>query len=234
MSFASVLGLSVLLLTHLISPWLLQHSHRAGWLAPVAGGVSVSYVFLQLLPKLTYSDHLLTETARQMAARWQHHGFLLALIGLILFLGLDRSSRQHTSWIRVQRAHLLLGIYSLYNFIIGYLLPAHYALGGTRSTFLFSLAMALHFFLIHHLLAPSFSAGNTRIAQISFAAFCLLGWMSATLLPINWVFLALLLSILAGAMILLTLKEEIQEESLQRFGLFILGAAGYTLLVMRI
>ena len=91
----------------------------------MSGGVSVAYVFVHLLPDLSERQ---VELSQSFAISFlEHHFYLLALVGLAVFYGLERvvSVSQQTNI----GDHPDMGIYwlhiasfSLYNTLIGYLL----------------------------------------------------------------------------------------------------------------
>lgn len=97
---------------------------RSRWLS-MASGVSVAYVFIHLLPDLGEQQEFFTES--EIFSFIEHHVYLMALIGLVAFYGLERmvteSQRQENCnevdagiyWI-----HIIS--FALYNALIGYLL----------------------------------------------------------------------------------------------------------------
>ncbi len=58
----------------------------------MAGGASVAYVFLHLLPELAEGQEMLTKNLSLPLAFVEHHIYLLALLGLSVF-GLDRLAK---------------------------------------------------------------------------------------------------------------------------------------------
>lgn len=61
---------------------------RSRWLS-VAGGVSVAHVFLHLLPELSEGQRIVAERFGALRLA-EHHVYLIAMAGLVLFYGLER------------------------------------------------------------------------------------------------------------------------------------------------
>lgn len=60
--------------------------HR--WIS-FAGGVSIGYVFLDIFPELSRAQLELEHSALPWLAYLENHVYLLALLGLLVFYGLD-------------------------------------------------------------------------------------------------------------------------------------------------
>ena len=54
-----------------------------------AGGVSVGYVFLEIFPELSHSQEELEHSAIPFVSYLENHVYILALLGLLVFYGLD-------------------------------------------------------------------------------------------------------------------------------------------------
>lgn len=67
----------------------LHGTPRSRWLS-LAGGVSVAYVFVHLLPELSEGQQVLAEAAGGALGFLESHVYLVALLGLAVFYGLDR------------------------------------------------------------------------------------------------------------------------------------------------
>lgn len=118
----------------------LQGTPRSRWLS-AAGGASVAYVFLHLLPDLAAAH-------QRGGVESERVYFVVALIGLVSFYGVERRVRRHTQE-QEERAPpgvfwLHVGSFALYNILIGYLL-LHREDAGTASLLLYGGAMAFHF-----------------------------------------------------------------------------------------
>src|SRR6056297_874073 len=65
---------------------------RSRWLS-IAGGVSVAYVFVHLLPDIGDDAATLAEYGDPTAFA-EHHGYLIALFGFATFYGLEQLARR--------------------------------------------------------------------------------------------------------------------------------------------
>jgi len=81
----------LLALVHLFGGQLLflQVQPRSIWLS-LGGGISVAYVFLHLLPELQQHQQTLAQAVGSAPASLRHHAYLVALLGLAVFYGLER------------------------------------------------------------------------------------------------------------------------------------------------
>ena len=152
--FLSGLFAIALALVHLFAGKLrfLETTPRNIWLS-FASGVSVAYVFVHILLELSQAQETITGVVGETLTFLEHHVYLLALLGLAAFYGLERAalvSRQRNQkagkgdvtetgvfWLHVVS-------FALYNALIGYLL-VHREEPGFLSLCFFFLAMALHF-----------------------------------------------------------------------------------------
>ncbi len=66
------------------------------------------------------------------------------------------------------------------------------------------------------------------------AAAVVLGWAAGAVTEVPEAFLGLLLAFLAGGVILNVMKEELPAERESRFSAFVLGAAGYTVVLLAV
>ncbi len=211
---------------------------RSRWLS-FASGISVAYVFAHLLPQVAAGQRALAEAGLTRFVVKEGHVWLLALVGLVVFYGLERAAR--TSRAKSTEGDqteadvfwLHMGSYGLYNLLIGYLLAE--GEGGTGlGTLLFWTAMALHFFVNDYGLRSDHKARYTRVGRWLLAAAVVAGAALGLGGRIHEAVLAALVSFLAGGVVLNVLKEELPEDRASRFWPFALGAAGYAALLMAI
>ncbi len=239
----SLLALAGLVAVHLFSDRLrfLDGTPRSIWLS-VAGGISVAYVFVHLLPELAEGQEVIAEALEggEGLAFLESHVYLVALVGLAVFYGLDRLAT--TSRRREREAgkedSTSLGVFWLhissfaaYNFLIGYLL-LHRIDTGLENLLLFFAAMALHFLVNDHGLREHHKGAYLQAGRWVIAAAVVLGWVVGLLTEIPEVAIAVLTAFLAGGVIMNVLKEELPEERQSRFWAFALGAALYTMVLL--
>ncbi|HEV2109006.1 MAG TPA: hypothetical protein VGR16_12135 [Thermomicrobiales bacterium] len=240
----SFIAVFVLALTHLFAGKLrwLNEIPRSRWLS-MASGVSVAYIFVHLLPELNEGQEVVKEKAGEALATLDHHVYLLALVGLVTFYGLERvastsraTRRAATDEDRTTEGVFWLHVISfgLYNALIGYLLvhrdPENR--GDVRGLILFAVAMALHFVVNDYGLREHHKTAYDRIGRWVLAAAIVLGWVIGLVFEVSEAALFVLLALIAGGVILNVLKEELPEERQSRFWAFGLGAAAYTALLL--
>jgi hypothetical protein len=65
---------------------------RSRWLS-FGSGISVAYVFVHLLPELAAGQQVLDEAGAPLLAAIESHIWLMALLGLVVFYGLERAAK---------------------------------------------------------------------------------------------------------------------------------------------
>jgi hypothetical protein len=227
------LGLAVV---HLFASKLrfLDVDPRSRWLS-MAGGAAVAYVFLHLFPELA-----LAQESLERRGPLGNEIYLLAMVGLAAFYGLERAAKfsRHERrkageedvpgpgvfWLHVVS-------FALYNALVGYLL-LHREDPTRRGLLLFFLAMALHFLVNDYGLRKDHRGAYDRSGRWILSAAVLLGWGIGTQVAIGELALALLFAFLAGGIVLNVLKEELPAERESRFSAFVLGAGGYAAILL--
>lgn len=237
----SLIAVAVLAAVHLFASGLggFRDRPRSIWLS-IAGGVSVAYVFLHVLPELQSGQRALEEAIGETLGFLHDHIYALALSSLVLYYGLDKlalSSR------RRQRSSggadatsagvfwLHIGSFTLYNALIGYLL-VHREESDAAGLVLFVVAMALHFFVTDHALREHHKQAYLHRGRYIVTAAIVLGWIVGSTTEISEAAVSTLFAFLAGGVILNVLKEELPEERESRFWAFLLGVLGYGLLLL--
>ena len=237
----SLLAVVVLALVHLFagSRRLLEGTPRSVWLS-IAGGVSVAYVFVHLLPDLAEEQEAIREAVGETFSFLEYHIYLVALVGLATFYGLERAAK--TSRRRRRGADredsagagvfwLHISSFTVYNALIGYLL-LHREQPGLRGLILFAFAMGVHFVVNDYGLREDHKGAYDRIGRWVLAAGILVGWVVGLTFDVSEAALGVLFAFLAGGVIMNVLKEELPEERKSRFWAFALGAALYAAILL--
>ncbi len=248
------LSLGALAAVHVFTPSLrfLRGTPRSIWLS-LFGGVSVSYVFIHLLPDLAEGQKQFTRALSGGStdiAFAERHVYLVALVGLAAFYGLERlakldRSRREGAQVTGGRggesnaaASTSAGVFwihmasfSVYNALIGYLL-VHRPVTTTRSLVFFAIAMALHFVVTDYGLDEDHQARFRRFGRWVLAAAVAIGFATGMAAKVPEVALAVLVAFLAGGVILNVLKEEVPSERQSRFWAFAAGLAAYAALLL--
>ena len=234
----TALLVAVMALAHLFSGKLLFLSGipRSPWLS-AAGGLSVAYVFLHVLPELSERQGAIEEVGGLGLAFLEHHVYVMALLGLGLFYGLERaakSAREQDGGGDSEGAlvfWLHIASFSVYNALIGYLL-LHRETPGLQSLLLYSFALILHFVVNDYGLREDHKGAYDRIGRWILAAAIFVGWGIGLVSEIHEAALAVLFAFLAGGILLNTLKEELPRERKSRFWAFACGAVGYAAILL--
>ena len=212
---------------------------RSRWLS-AAGGISVAYVFVHLLPDLAEEQETIREATGESFTFLEYHVYLVALVGLAVFYGLERSARVSRRRRRgageedatedgVFRLHV--ASFALYNALIGYLL-LHREEPGFQSLVLFAFAMGVHFVVNDYGLRAHHTGAYDRIGRWVLVAGILSGWVVGIFFEVSEAAIAVLFGFLAGGVIMNVLKEELPEERESRFWAFALGAALYAVILL--
>ncbi len=209
---------------------------RSRWLS-FAGGVAVGYVFLHVMPELAAHATTFERATGLDAAAAEGAVYVLALLGLALFYGVERAivssrgGRQEDEtpdraifWLHIGASALLVAI-------IAYLLNNREDVGWVGLALFFG-AMILHF------VTADFGTRSTHPeiydtrGRWLLVAATMLGWAAGLLVDLPELAIGGLFAFVGGGIILLVLKEELPEERRSHFLPFALGAALYTLLVI--
>lgn len=234
------LAVVVFVLVHLFIDRMkfLAATPRSRWLS-VAGGVSVAYVFLHLLPELSAGQRTLAQSfgAVRFAER---HVYLIAMAGLVLFYGLERLASGSSDPDRDQRREKITspGVFALhiasfaaYNMLVGYLL-LHRESGGARPLAFFALAMALHFVVNDFGLLEHHKRRYRAVGRWMISLAVVAGFAIGLFTTVHRAMIAVLVAFLAGGVILNVLKEELPRERESRFSAFLAGAAASSVLLL--
>lgn len=239
--FAFIITL-VFIIIHISTSYLefLDKIPRSRFLS-IAGGVAVSYVFIQILPELSEHQSSIEEMLdSRFLTSLENHIYIIALLGLVVFYGLERMSKlskennledENSATDGAFWVHLTTT--TIYNTIIGYLL-----LNRENDDFislsLYGSALALHFFVVNHGLRQHHRKIYDKYGRwiLSFGSF--IGFLIGYTMEVNELFISILFSFLAGGIILNILKEELPEERKSSFGAFLIGSIGYSILLLLI
>ena len=205
-----------------------------------AGGISISYVFLTILPKLAKSQKLLLSSDDSGILLFlEHNSYLLALIGLIIFFFseqlvsylLIRPKRPqlepYVKFVISMHVSLMAGYYLLTGFIITEMKDV-----SPSSIILFTVAMIFHFHSMDFIIYKKYPAIYEGFVKWIFVLATLAGWIIAVTTEVNQLILALSTSFFAGILIITTIKEKIPDgnKSIPLFP-FLLGVIMYSLVI---
>lgn len=221
---------------HLVAGRLrfLEAIPRSRWLS-AAGGISVAYVFVHVLPEVGAAGETIDRSASPIAAV-EHHVYLVALVGFTVFFGLERFVRSRTRERGAERGGrgvFWVHVWSFagYNAIVGYLL-VHREEPGRSSLVLYAVAMGVHFVVNDFGLRAHHGRVYDRAGRWVLAGAVLVGTAVGLATRVDDLLVAVPFAFLAGGVILNVMKEELPAERRSRFGAFAVGAAGYTAVLL--
>ncbi|MEM6518627.1 MAG: hypothetical protein AAF722_04745 [Cyanobacteria bacterium P01_C01_bin.70] len=238
------LGLAICLaLVHIFASrtqWLTKIPQR--WWISIAGGVSITYIFLDVLPELSHAQEAIQDSSVGLVAYLEHHVYLLALLGLAIFYGLEklalrsRSQRakshgEDTTHLGIFWVHVVS--FASYNLILGYLLRESEGHGLAACLTLF-LALALHFAVNDVGLRKHHKRVYDQFGRWILAGTIVLGWALGQALHLEEAGILAAWALVAGGLILNVLKEELPGEEESHFGFFFAGAAVYALVLLAV
>lgn len=241
---ASLLGALVIAVVLCALHWFAARVDRlplvpARAMGSFAGGTSVAYVFLQLLPALadgsTGIGKALGDTIT-ITPLTDLGIFLVALTGFTAFYGLDRLARAagETAVGREPRPavfYLHLGAFCVYNALITYTMPLRLRT-GIAFALLFSVAMGLHFVLTDRNLREHYPVRFRRVGRTALAASLLIGWGAAVAAaPTRTLVVSLLTAFLGGSVLLNVFTEQLPSGPTSSFSWFVVGLVLYAALL---
>lgn len=212
---------------------------RSRWLS-AAGGISVSYVFVHLLPDLAEEQETIREAAGESFDFLEYHVYLVSLVGLATFYGLERAAKVSRGRKRAAGREdsteagvfwLHVASFTLYNALIGYLI-LHREEPGLQSLLLFTFAMGVHFVVNDFGLRRDHRRAYDRTGRWVLVSGIFVGWFVGLFYELSEAAIAVLFAFLAGGVIMNVLKEELPEQRESRFWAFALGAAAYAAILL--
>jgi hypothetical protein len=204
---------------------------RRRWVS-AAAGVSVAYVFVDVLPDLAAQNRAIVAAAGGEPLLFaEQRIYLLALLSFVVLYGLEyvviasreahqsRQAASDGSWIYA----LHLAGFAAYSALIGYLLNER-AERGMVALAVYTFAMTLHFLIVDHSLEEEHGDRYERVGRWVLVASVLVGCLFGMLTTISDVVFARLFAVLAGGVVITSLRAELPDERRGRFWPFCLGA----------
>jgi hypothetical protein len=241
-ALSSLIAALILASAYLVGGWFSESEtskqfwERRRWIS-AAAGISVAYVFVDLLPELGAQQ-------RAFAAAMGNAGLLfveermyaLALASFVLFYGLDhmvlsKREERRDAIITGERdtIYLLhLAGFAVYSGVIGYLLLER-AERGWLSLAAYTFAMAVHFLIVEHSLDEEHGGQHRSSGRWLLALSVLVGWLLSSAGHLSEATFARLFAILAGGVVITSIGHELPGERQGRFWPFCLGAGLFAL-----
>lgn len=200
-----------------------------------AGGISIAYVFLQLLPALAEGSTGIGEALDDtitLTPLVDLFIFIIALTGFTVFYGLDHLAHAAAGVTAGGEPppavfYVHLGAFGIYNALITYTMPLRLRTGVVFAL-LFTVAMGLHFVLTDRNLRQHYPVRFRRVGRVALAASLLGGWAAAVwAAPTRTVVVSLLTAFLGGSVLLNVFTEQLPSGPRTSFGWFVVGLVLY-------
>ncbi len=241
----SLLGALVFTCIHLFTYKLtfLDVLPRSKWLS-FAGGVSIAYIFMHLLPELEEMQHTFVEEKEHIKGFFQYPLYGVALLSLSMYYGIERQVKmsgisKKTDEVPEVKPHEALGIFyfhifsfAVYNTLIGYIITREK--WNIQSFVLFVLALGFHFVVNDFGFIGHYRHSYIKVGRWILGLASMAGWLIGNFVQVSEIHLGLVLAFIAGGTILNVLKEELPEERKSNFWSFLTGVILYSALLLMI
>ncbi len=212
-------------------------THRR-WVS-AAAGVSVAYVFVDVLPELAAQSEAMQKIADESVWFIEQRVYFLALLSFVVMYGIEHivlsRRRRHQGGGALQARDAVYWLhltgFTAYSLLIGYLLIER-AERGALSLALYALAMAVHFVVVNHALAEEHGELYRRHGHRVLALAVLAGWGLGSMVEIGEIAFARLFALLAGGVVITSLQAELPDEREGRFWPFCGAALAFALVLI--
>jgi zinc transporter ZupT len=206
-----------------------------GRLLSFAGGVSVAYVFVHVLPEIDEYREPMDQHAL-LGLPTEKEVYLVTMLGFVVYYGLERLAQRSADEALDDRPspgifRLHVGAYAAYNGIVGYLL-FHQETPGVSNLLLFAFALGLHFLLNDVSLEEQHEEVYHRVGRWVLACAVLIGAAVGALTELDRATLGLLFAFLSGGIVLSVVREELPAEREGKFWSFTAGVGLYTAVLL--
>lgn len=226
----SFFAVTIFALVHLYAYKMVQLNFlTTGKFLSMGGGVSIAYVFVDLLPKLCLNDAIVTEAFHGVFPYFERHVFIMVLAGFLMFFIVDRKQSLHQD--EGTSIWLSLPSYALFNFLIGYAV-ADKNDPEVQPLALFTFALSLHYFINDFSLSEEHGEEYQMFGKWVLIGALFLGWACGFLFDLPPSAVALLSAFIGGGVIMNVIRHELPADNPHSMTSFLLSAAFYTLVLL--
>ena len=236
----SLIAILILALIHLLVKELrrLKVTTRNALLSAGAGA-SLAYVLMRILPKLAEKqEELMASVDTGIRGFLEHHAYLVAMIGLVVYYGVSRIAAYGTGGTnaispgRYRTALITTTVgYGAYSLLIGYLITNR-LLFGLFSLTLITIGMGTLFLVSDHGLYKKWPHAYENWIRWVLSVALLAGWAIGVWIDVSSNVVALWYAFLAGIMLITTIGEKLSIEESSSFWSFLGGVVIFTLLLL--
>lgn len=194
-------------------------------------GVSIAYVFVQLMPEIHASRTMFAAAMGPALPRGGDAVYLVSLAGFVGYYGLDRfrAVEQETGGAAARSHRMHVGGFALYVALMAYLLCEEEA-GGIVLAMTVA-ATAVHFLAVDHFLREEHGALYDRRGRFMLAGATVAGWALGLVHGFPDHAVALFIAFISGAVTINSAIMELPNRNRGRYLPFLAGAAAYGLLL---
>lgn len=197
-------------------------------LLSAGGGIAIAYVFIDLLPKLSNNDSIVTQAFSGLFPYFERHAYIMALLGFLLFFIVDRaqteSSKSLSFWIS-------LFSYTLFNFLIGYAVADPHN-PEVKPLALFTLAIAMHDFTNDYSLSEAHGEDYKKFGKWALIGSLFLGWSLGQWFILSKTAVALVSAFIGGGVIMNVTRHELPKENPNSLGAFLVATFAYSTILL--
>jgi hypothetical protein len=198
----------------------------------MAGGVAVAYVFVELMPRLGFSQTTLQAISADIVPLKERHVYIVAFLGFLFFYGIS-----HVSTNEIEREGsitfwLNMASYVFLNFLVGYEIVDMND-PFIQPLYLFTFALGLHYFITDYSLREKHLGIYDRIGRFILAIALFLGFIAGLLTELPKSSVIYGVAFVAGGVILNVLSHELPtEDKKTSFAGFAIGGILYSIVLV--
>ena len=202
-------------------------------------GASLAYVLMAILPKLAEKqDSLVTSVDTGLRGFLEHHVYLVAMVGLVIYYGIARvaayGAREASDGVPLRaRAALSAAVVGngAYGLLIGYLIVNRLQF-GLFSLILICVGMGTLFLVTDDGLRTKLPAAYDGWIRWVLAGALVAGWALGVWVEVTANVVALWYAFLAGLMLITTINEKLSIDESGSFWSFLAGVVLFTVLLL--
>lgn len=230
----SLIAIVVLALVHLFVKELHRlDAYSRNTLLSVGAGASLAYVLMRILPKLAEKQQsLMASTDTGVLGFLEHHVYLAALAGLVLYYGLYRVAVYGAGWevespLRYRVAMITAAVgHGAYSMLLGYLIVSRLSF-GLFSVTLIVVGMGTVLLVTDYSLYKKWPYLYNRWMRWILTIGLLAGWAVGVFIKISPNVVVVWFAFLAGVILFTTIGEKLVVEERGSFWPFSAGAAAF-------
>ena len=235
----SLIAIVILALVHLF----VRELHRLdadsrNTLLSVGAGASLAYVLMRILPKLAEKQQsLMASTDIGVLGFLEHHVYLAAMAGLVLYYGLYRVAVYGAGWGAESRPRYRVAMmaaavgHGAYSLLLGYLIVSRLSF-GLFSVTLIVVGIGTVLLVTDYSLYKKWPYLYDRWMRWILTIGLLAGWAIGVFVEVSPNVVAVWFAFLAGIILFTTIGEKLVVEERGSFWPFSVGAATFTALLL--